>query len=62
MADTLPYPAHVGTWQTPSVVVVTVVYSLPCVHTRQKVCRVQKHLCRVHGTHGRDQDSDSGGA
>jgi hypothetical protein len=43
-ADPLPCPYHVGTQQTVSAVVVTVVSSLPCVRTRQTVCHVQKHL------------------
>jgi hypothetical protein len=58
-ADTLPCLANDDTRQTSSAVAVTVVYSLPCVHTRQMVYRVQKHLYRVNGTHGRDQDSGS---
>jgi hypothetical protein len=58
-ADPLPCPYHVGTRQTVSAVVVTTVTSLPYVRTRQTVCRVQKHLCRVYGTHGRPLFSGS---
>jgi hypothetical protein len=58
-ADTLPCPAHDGTRQTSSAVAVTAVTTLPCVCTRQMVCRVQKQHYRVYGRHGRGMDSGS---
>jgi hypothetical protein len=51
--DTLPCPAGTGTRQTSSAAAFTAVTTLPCVCTRQMVCRVQIRIYRANGRHGR---------
>jgi hypothetical protein len=59
--DPLPCLFCLDTRQSSSAVAITVVSSLTCVCTRQRVYRGQKQLCRVNGIHSRACISGSEG-